>query len=189
MWQVNDLKNSFPMIKVLVLICGCVEGMTQWNTETIRQQEQFSNVPPASIDEYKFLFQWYDHWLKNTGFFAFVDLLDVWFAVEGRSEAWGEGSSVVIEVDLNLDLAGPTSVGFHPPPVCAGRQLAFSSLPAPGFTETLLRAAARYWHPSPCSQLVLCPEHLQTAALCTSISGSSLSRETANSGGEEAKWC
>lgn len=106
-------------------MCGRNDTVEYWN----RQQQQFSNVPPASIDEYKFLFQWYDHWLKNAAFFAFVELLDVWFAVEGSSEAWGGGSSVVIEVGLNLDLAGTTFVGFHPPPVCTGSQLALPSLP------------------------------------------------------------
>lgn len=42
----------------------------------------------TAFDEYKFLFQWYDHWLKNTGFFAFVEWLDVWFAFKGSGEAW-----------------------------------------------------------------------------------------------------
>lgn len=171
------------MIKVLVLICGCVEGMTEWNTETIRQQQQFSNMPPASTDEYKFLFQWYDHWLKNTGFFAFVELLEVWFAVEGSSEVWGavllvwSWSEPWPGRDCLCRLPPTSSINWWP----AG--LAFSSLPAPGLR----------WDPWESRLLTtdipLHPEHPQTGALCSSRSVSSVSRETASSGGEEAKWC
>lgn len=76
------------MKKFLVLIHGSVDGITQWNIETIRQW-QFSNMPPASIWSVQVSTSVIWPLAKITGFFAFVELLDVWFDFEGSSEAWG----------------------------------------------------------------------------------------------------
>lgn len=73
----------------LVLIWGFVDGITQWNTETIRQQWQFSNVPPASIWRVQISISVIWPLAQNYGFFAFVVLRAVWFALEGSGEAWG----------------------------------------------------------------------------------------------------
>lgn len=88
---------------------------------------------------------------------------------------------MAIEVGLNLDLAGTTFVDFHPPSVCTGSQLALPSLPCQpqGFSETLLGVGF--------SRLTVCSfprASLQTGSLCSSVSVSSVSRETASRGGE-----
>lgn len=146
------------MKKFLVLIHGSVDGITQWNIETIRQQWQFSNMPPASIWSVQVSTSVIWPLAKITGFFAFVELLDVSF----WRKQWSLGcSSVATEVGLNLDLAGTTFVDFHSCPVRTGSQLALPSLPCQhqGFSETLPRADFSRLT-SPCSQLVLSPERL-----------------------------
>lgn len=148
--------------------------MTQWNTETIRQQRQFSNMPPASTDEYKFLFQWHDHWLKNT-FFAFVELLDVWFAVEGSSEAWG---AVLWRLKLVWTLAWQgiplwASTHLQDALVASWPFLLFPASPSP--SETLLRAAFSVLT-SPAPSLFF-PQSISKLLLCAVPWASALSQE------------
>lgn len=62
------------------------------HSEILEQSDNngcFLTCLQPAFDEYRFLFQCCDHGLKNTDVFAFVDLLDVWFAFEGSGEAWG----------------------------------------------------------------------------------------------------
>lgn len=157
------------MKKFLVLIWGCVDGITQWNTETIRQQWQFSNMPPASIWQVQISISviWP---LAQKYWFLWICSVVRCLVCFWRKQ-WSLGcSSVLIEVGLSLD---PTFVDFHPSPLCTGSQLALPSLPCQpqGFSETLPRAI------SLCSQFVLSPECLSKPALCAAPGVSALSQE------------